>query len=460
MLLLLRHLGSTYPLAQSNISSRALSSCLSGTHSSDPETNFKLDVGRALAYGLAASVAFAWACPSAHAQQAGGGLPAPPTREAASHASEGTHLVSLRKKQELYFLYEKRIREFSNAEKVYEYFANDRHADGTARMRPQDLLAALVAVYPSDGDQVIRSGSLPGEPQTGLAPAKTQQVSEFFMKHFDIDDDGFIDFPEYLLIITLLSIPVQDAETAFAMLDTDDSGCIDKVEFEAVTEVLKKRSNKAAGAGSGRSGFDGASKVNEAGLMVHFFGADGEKQLDLATFNSFLHGLHHEIDRLEFNHYDPYDKGYITGRDFAHSMIASVNLHAIHDLLSKVSSLPEHLQRAKILRSEFEAFTALWRKVHALTVATDLTYHSVGHFRKDDLKRASRKITGLPLSDTQIDIIYSLFDVDSDGSLRVSEFTGVIKQRESRHAGSTDAAVAAEMQSMGLVQCIRTCCGL
>lgn len=460
MLLLLRHLGSKCPQAQANISSRALSSCLSGTRLSDPERNPKLDVARALAYGLAASAALALACPNAHAQRTDGGLPATPTGNAAGKAIEGTHLVSLRKKQELYFLYEKRIRELSNAEKVYEYFANDRHSDGTARMRPQDLLAALVAVYPPDGDQVLRSGSLPGEPQNGLAPTKTRQASEFFMKHFDIDDDGFIGFSEYLLIITLLSIPVQDAETAFAMLDTDDSGCIDKAEFEAVAEVLKKRSNKAAGAGSGRSGFDGASKVNEAGLMVHFFGTDGEKQLDLATFNAFLRGLHQEIDRLEFNHYDPDDKGYITGRDFAHSMIASVNLHAIHDLLSKVSSLPEHLQRAKILRSEFEAFTELWRKVHALTVATDLTYHSVGHFRKDDLKRASRKITGLPLSDTQIDIIYGLFDVDSDGSLKVSEFTGVIKQRESRHAGSTDAAVAAEMQSMGLVQCIRTCCGL
>lgn len=194
--------------------------------------------------------------------------------------------------------------------------------------------------------------------------------------------------------------------------------------------------------------------------MVHFFGENGDKKLDLATFYAFLRGLHTEIDRLEFNHYDPDDKGYMTGRDFAHSMIASVSLHTIHGLLSKVESLPPELQAAHVSRAEFEAFAELWRNVHALTVATDLTFNSVGHFRKEDLKRASRKITGRQLSDTQVDIIYGLFDVESDGSLKVSEFSGVIKQRESRHAGAADATIAAEMQSMGLVQCLRTCCGL
>ena len=39
--------------------------------------------------------------------------------------------------------------------------------------------------------------------------------------------------------------------------------------------------------------------------MLHFFGENGQKKLDLAAFNAFLEGLHAEIDRLEFQHYDP-----------------------------------------------------------------------------------------------------------------------------------------------------------
>lgn len=42
--------------------------------------------------------------------------------------------------------------------------------------------------------------------------------------------------------------------------------------------------------------------------MIHFFGGNGEKKLDLNTFYTFLRGLHTEIDRLEFNHYDPDNK--------------------------------------------------------------------------------------------------------------------------------------------------------
>ena len=44
---------------------------------------------------------------------------------------------------------------------------------------------------------------------------------------------------------------------------------------------------------------------DDTGLMLHFFGENGQKKLDLAAFNAFLEGLHAEIDRLEFQHYDP-----------------------------------------------------------------------------------------------------------------------------------------------------------
>lgn len=47
--------------------------------------------------------------------------------------------------------------------------------------------------------------------------------------------------------------------------------------------------------------------VDDSGLMLHFFGKEGEKKLDLAAFNGFLTGLHAEIDRLEFQYYDPQD---------------------------------------------------------------------------------------------------------------------------------------------------------
>lgn len=40
------------------------------------------------------------------------------------------------------------------------------------------------------------------------------------------------------------------------------------------------------------------------GLYKHFFGEDGKKRMQLSHFDEFLKGLHDEIVRLEFSHYD------------------------------------------------------------------------------------------------------------------------------------------------------------
>jgi len=48
---------------------------------------------------------------------------------------------------------------------VFEYFSSIKREDGSTFMKPSDLLAALVAVYPPDAGPAgpVRSGSLPGE---------------------------------------------------------------------------------------------------------------------------------------------------------------------------------------------------------------------------------------------------------------------------------------------------------
>lgn len=119
----------------------------------------------------------------------------------------------------------------------------------------------------------------------------------------------------------------------------------------------------------------------------------------------------------------------MTGRDFAHSMIASVGLHQIHHYLSvvrnqpcapgrctvlpfaasqrhascdpwsserfqhvelksswQVDSMPDSLKTAKVSQDGFQTFATLWRNVHSLAVATDLHYNSMGFFRKADFK--------------------------------------------------------------------------
>ena len=44
------------------------------------------------------------------------------------------------------------------------------------------------------------------------------------------------------------------------------------------------------------------------------------------------------------------------------------------------------LQGARITSADFHTFTELWRKVHQLHVATDLTYNSIGRFSRKEMK--------------------------------------------------------------------------
>jgi calcium uptake protein 1, mitochondrial len=73
-------------------------------------------------------------------------------------------------KKRYFFKYEKRLREFSTHEKMFEYFSS-LEVDGKRCMTASDILRALLAVYPPDGAAWIRSGSLAGE-----ARPKIEQV--------------------------------------------------------------------------------------------------------------------------------------------------------------------------------------------------------------------------------------------------------------------------------------------
>lgn len=57
-------------------------------------------------------------------------------------------LISDERKRQVFFHYERRIRDFSSSDKVFEYFASVKGADGCVYMTPMDLMRSLVPVYP------------------------------------------------------------------------------------------------------------------------------------------------------------------------------------------------------------------------------------------------------------------------------------------------------------------------
>jgi hypothetical protein len=123
--------------------------------------------------------------------------------------------MSLEQRRRHFFKYEKRIRELSSPEKVFEYFSTRGDLTQGFTMTPSDIMRSVVPIYPPHGSDIIRAGFLPGEPSPGVP----QHASTFF-ETFDIDGSGGISFDEWLLFDVLLSIPEDEVD-----------GELERVEF-------------------------------------------------------------------------------------------------------------------------------------------------------------------------------------------------------------------------------------
>eukprot|EP00882_Tetradesmus_deserticola_P023576 GHRQ01025669.1.p1 GENE.GHRQ01025669.1~~GHRQ01025669.1.p1 ORF type:complete len:222 (+),score=90.52 GHRQ01025669.1:66-668(+) len=129
--------------------------------------------------------------------------------------ADGGKLLPLSMRQRIFFKYEKRIRDLSSLEKIYDYFATHEHGS-TKVMTSQDVVRALVPTYPPVGSKVERAGFLDGE----RGHSQDSHVAQQELLHlFDNDQDGRIDFNEFVLIVICLSVPEKDIEVVFDVMD-------------------------------------------------------------------------------------------------------------------------------------------------------------------------------------------------------------------------------------------------
>ncbi|KAH9311458.1 hypothetical protein KI387_026493, partial [Taxus chinensis] len=291
-------------------------------------------------------------------------------------------------RRRVFFNYERRIRLRSSPEKVFEYFASVRSPDGELLMTHADLMRAVVPVFPPSGSSLVRDGSLRGERPPGelICPP-----SKFFML-FDIDEDGFISFPEYIFFVTLLSVPDSDISAAFKMFDRDNDGEIDREEFRKVMKLMRAKHRQGVAHRDGRrSGFKVEDSVENGGLLQFFFGKDGKNRLQLVEFERFIRDLHKEIIKLEFEHYDYQSHGTISAKDFALSMVAAADMKHINQYLDRIDDMTNDpaLSNIRITRNEFWSFVELRRKLHPLALAMCSYGEVYGLLTKTDFERAA-----------------------------------------------------------------------
>ncbi|KAG9450216.1 hypothetical protein H6P81_010181 [Aristolochia fimbriata] len=357
-------------------------------------------------------------------------------------------------RRRIFFNYEKRIRTQSPPEKVFEYFASHRASNGEVLMTPADLMRAVVPVFPPSESNIVREGYLRGEQRPGDLKCPP---SKFFML-FDTNNDGLISFPEYIFFVTLLSIPETSFSVAFKMFDIDHNGEIALEEFKKVMVLMQSFNRQGARHKNGKRHVLKAQKhVENGGLLEYFFGKDGNGNLQHEKFVHFLKDLHDEILCLEFTHYDHRSRGTISAKDFALSMVASADMNHIKKFLDRVDELNDdpHLQEVRITFEEFKAFAELRKRLKSFALAI-FGYGKVnGLLTKDDFRRAVSHVCGITLTDNVVDVVFHVFDSNSDGSISSEEFLHVLQKRQRDMAHPVGSGFAAVFSCW--LNCAKSC---
>ncbi|KAK9706255.1 hypothetical protein RND81_07G113700 [Saponaria officinalis] len=355
-------------------------------------------------------------------------------------------------RRRVFFNYEKRIRLRSPPEKVFEYFASVRGPNGESFMTPGDLMRAVVPVFPPSESNYVRGGFLKGE----KCPGELQCAPSQFFMLFDTNNDGLISFPEFIFLLTVLSIPESSFSVAFKMFDLDHNGEIDREEFQKVMSLMRTYNRQGRQHSDGRRfglKVSGGGSVENGGLIEYFFGKDGKQALQHHKFVQFLRDLHDEILRLEFAHYDHKGRGTISAKDFALSMVASADMSHTPKFLDQVENLSNDpdLRNIRITYEEFKGFAELRKSLRPLSLAIFSHGKANGLLTRSDFKRAASHVCGINLTENVVDIIFHIFDLNRDGSLSSDEFLRVLQRREK------DVMLPREAGLKGLLACWRDC---
>eukprot|EP00793_Prasinoderma_coloniale_P002218 PRCOL_00002726-RA len=295
------------------------------------------------------------------------------------------------------------------------------------------------AVAPDEGPGSDASGSASAVKVRERALRSTTRNARALFDDFDLDEDGLISFDEFVLFHAMLNIPTSGGRTdvAFNMFDVDGNGVIDADEFtQAVTVLCRKRT------------FTWDTRHvdwKRTRFMRHHFGERLDRKITLPAFQEMLMRVHRAVMRLEFEHYDVENRGSISLRDFAESLIANAHSRDVPAYKRRLVQLPSlglplDSEDPQFLVS-FEQFCAMAElrneRAEQLMVALNAYARDASrglskHDFKHALVAANPNCQGL-ITDVMVDVMYLIFDQNGDGQLQLSEFEPVFN-RHSIHS--------------------------
>jgi Ca2+-binding EF-hand superfamily protein len=190
-------------------------------------------------------------------------------------------------------------------------------------------------------------------------------------------------------------------------MDHNGNGAVDRQEFSKVLKAIQARASHPS---SIQHKIRADLMSAQGGLVRQFFGTDGKKELTPDRFKKFLAEMREAMTRLEFQYYDYNEKGYITAKDFALSIVGHARIKHVDGYLDKIAEMPKELAENRINYDEFRMMRLVWRKLRQLSVALEFMKSSSGmDFTPEEFVDIVSRVMKCKLPQSMVDVIYFLF---------------------------------------------------
>ncbi|XP_023651715.1 calcium uptake protein 2, mitochondrial isoform X2 [Paramormyrops kingsleyae] len=290
--------------------------------------------------------------------------------------------------------------------------------DQEVYMTPRDFLFSVML---DDVDRKLRQKVLTKqEVDKMLTIASKAQAGKSLFR--TIGDNGLISYTEYLFLLTILTKPDTGFHIAFKMLDVDGNEHVDKKEFLTLKNIIGKR-EKVSRVEAELPNDDG--DVNTT-LQVFFFGKAGRQKLHYKEFCRFMEDLQAEVQEMEFLQFS---KGMETMRreDFAEWLLHYTNEEDNRAYWENVRKKIPAGQ--SITFDEFKSFCLFTNNLEDFAFSVKMISEANRPIGIAQFKRAVKIATGHDLSESVVDTVFKIFDLDGDNCLSRKEFLGVMNDR-------------------------------
>mmetsp|Transcript_10498 Transcript_10498/g.15347 ORF Transcript_10498/g.15347 Transcript_10498/m.15347 type:complete len:434 (-) Transcript_10498:32-1333(-) len=297
----------------------------------------------------------------------------------------------------------------------FSKFADTTNAKGEQAMTIPAFIQSLIKPRAEEPDWVAQPRAKDGSLLVDEALKESNLAKMLLLA--DQDGDGLICFEEFTFFMTLLSSNHRQFEIAFKVLDVNHSNTLSFDEFQHLIKYTSRSTSNL---------LKGDNKQ-----MKEFFGEALDKEISFKEFETYIRKLKDEILRAEFMQHDPDQTNSITVESFSELMTDSVHFNSL-----RVPFFKRQLNLLKTKgyfrpsgRVDFDTYAAF----HAISeniddIATAIQIHTAGGntLGPKQFKHALTSACSLHIPNKTIDLVYSIFDVDNNGSLDFDEFFKVM----------------------------------